>query len=364
MTSKFFDVYNNFIKYEGHVIYIAFHKSTMNPYFNANQVCQMLGYNNVKKALNTNVEKKNILPIRDIVVDYKILYKNIQGSTKFLSESGLYSLILKSRKDNAREITDWITNEVMPSIRKRGEYKLNHKFKKQIDRLNLELENLRKELILKANENDVLKHDMKSQTYPVGGVIYILRVVTKSLDLDADEIIDIKIGMSKNFKLRKNTIDSTTKHKTQVLKTIKVKKPKIIEQCVIEKLEIFQIKHKKEYFSCSYNQAIQTVAECVKFYENRDIDTSLESKKIERAKIDNFDPDKKVYVRVSHLEDNEQSNICSDNDSDDESDEDDGYDSDEDDDNEILKQVGGDTNFEMLYLKNKIKYVQLKFSLL
>jgi hypothetical protein len=206
---------------------------------------------------------------------------------------------------------------------------------------------------------------MKQENYPKGGVVYIIRVVTDSLELDSDEIIDIKIGMSKNFKLRKKTLDSTTKHKTQVLKIIKVKKPKMIERCIIDKLENFQTKHKKEYFRCSYNQAIQTVADCLKFYENRDIEIKLDTQKLERAKMDNFDPNKKVYVRVSCMTNDEQdSDIGVSNESDSESDDEDDDEYESDDDDDLLKQSGGGNNFEMLYLKNKIKYVQLKFSLL
>ena len=74
-----------------HLIYFMSYYS----FFGVNQVCQMLGYNNIKQALSINVEKKNILSLRDIVPNYKILYKNVQGSTKFLSEAELYSLILK-----------------------------------------------------------------------------------------------------------------------------------------------------------------------------------------------------------------------------------------------------------------------------
>jgi len=35
-----------------------------------------------------------------------------------VSESGLYSLILKSRKPNAKRFKKWVTSEVLPSIRK------------------------------------------------------------------------------------------------------------------------------------------------------------------------------------------------------------------------------------------------------
>lgn len=39
-----------------------------------------------------------------------------------VSESGLYSLVLRSRKPNARKFRKWVTSEVLPSIRKHGGY--------------------------------------------------------------------------------------------------------------------------------------------------------------------------------------------------------------------------------------------------
>lgn len=100
----------------------------------------MLDYENANDILKKLVNTKHIKCLKYIVTNYKILYKNVQGNTKFLDEVGLYILILKSGKKKAEVITDWITNDVMPSIRKTGEYKLNHKLKKEIDRLNEELE--------------------------------------------------------------------------------------------------------------------------------------------------------------------------------------------------------------------------------
>lgn len=40
----------------------------------------------------------------------------------FLTESGVYKLVFKSRKPNAEKFTDWIADEVLPSIRKHGMY--------------------------------------------------------------------------------------------------------------------------------------------------------------------------------------------------------------------------------------------------
>ena len=41
---------------------------------------------------------------------------------KFISESNLYKLIFQSKKKEAEKFTDWVTDEVLPTIRKHGSY--------------------------------------------------------------------------------------------------------------------------------------------------------------------------------------------------------------------------------------------------
>lgn len=45
-----------------------------------------------------------------------------QGNTNFINESGLYTLILRSDKPEAKPFRKWITSEVIPTIRKTGKY--------------------------------------------------------------------------------------------------------------------------------------------------------------------------------------------------------------------------------------------------
>lgn len=41
---------------------------------------------------------------------------------KFISESNFYKLVFQSRKPEAEKFVDWVISEVLPSIRKHGEY--------------------------------------------------------------------------------------------------------------------------------------------------------------------------------------------------------------------------------------------------
>jgi len=45
-------------------------------------------------------------------------------SFNLISESGLYALVFKSRKPEAKSFRKWVTSEVLPSLRKTGSYEL------------------------------------------------------------------------------------------------------------------------------------------------------------------------------------------------------------------------------------------------
>ena len=58
------------------------------------------------------------------------LVSNFQGSTLYLNESSLYSLIFGSKLESAKAFKRWVTKDVLPSIRKTGRYDycMNHKY--------------------------------------------------------------------------------------------------------------------------------------------------------------------------------------------------------------------------------------------
>ena len=106
-------IYKKIIKYNDYNVYVVYHDETNEPYFNAKQVCEMLEYKNYHDALQNNVIKENIYYLKDIVKNYKILYKNAQRQSKYLNKAGLDSIILKSRQKNALEISKWIIENIL-----------------------------------------------------------------------------------------------------------------------------------------------------------------------------------------------------------------------------------------------------------
>jgi hypothetical protein len=87
-----------------------------------------LGYNNTKKAVQTNVDDEDKEQYKDLVDTSRgPLYCPPGGTASnafFVNESGLYSFILRSNKPEAEVFKRWVSSEVLPSIRKTGSYAL------------------------------------------------------------------------------------------------------------------------------------------------------------------------------------------------------------------------------------------------
>lgn len=58
----------------------------------------------------------------------------------FINEANLYKVIFQSRKPSAEKFTDWVTTEVLPSIRKTGSYNLPGTYKEALQQLLIQVE--------------------------------------------------------------------------------------------------------------------------------------------------------------------------------------------------------------------------------
>lgn len=88
-------------------------------WFVAKDVCEILEHSNPSKAV------KDLVDEDDLTTGYPIVDSigRTQHAT-LVNEPGLYSLILGSRKPEAKQFKRWVTHEVLPSIRRTGKYTL------------------------------------------------------------------------------------------------------------------------------------------------------------------------------------------------------------------------------------------------
>ena len=85
------------------------------PWFVGKDVAEILAYKNPQEAIRTHVDD-------DDKGVSEILTPGGKQKTPIINESGVYSLILRSKLPSAKRFKKWITQEVLPSLRRNGAY--------------------------------------------------------------------------------------------------------------------------------------------------------------------------------------------------------------------------------------------------
>ena len=183
------------------------------PWFVAKDIATMLEYSNTEKAVRDHVDNDYILTYENYkksrpnemggLKNESSLFPIIQSQTKLINESGLYCLILRSKNEKAKLFQKWVTSEVLPSLRKSGEYK----FQEYIKLLKQEKQQAiqEKEEVIQEkhtitrrlssvtqNHNKMLKRRRRG-VYEIGNVVYIMSHVAFTTYYQDDYY---KIGIS------------------------------------------------------------------------------------------------------------------------------------------------------------------------
>jgi prophage antirepressor-like protein len=100
------------------------------PWFCGKDVCEAMEYRKYRDAL-AELENKDKNSLYELMMSGVVQLnwtttQDLNNETKacYISEKGLYDLALKSRKPAAAQFKDWITGEVLPSLRKTGKYEV------------------------------------------------------------------------------------------------------------------------------------------------------------------------------------------------------------------------------------------------
>lgn len=110
---------NELMIFEGHEVEVL--ELNGQVLFNAKHVADILEIKNV----NDNIRKMNakqVVKLTNSKIGKPDFRKLHNTGENFLTESGVYKLVFKSHKPNAEKFTDWVTDEVLPVLRKTGGY--------------------------------------------------------------------------------------------------------------------------------------------------------------------------------------------------------------------------------------------------
>ena len=123
------DILNKF-EIDGVVFQVKIVGTIEHPWFKADDVCKALGYKDVKNAVKQHIkyalDKKSL---NDIINGGRRappsgFRRDREGQQPYISEPGVYALIFGSKLQSAERFRVWVFEEVLPSIRKDGEYLL------------------------------------------------------------------------------------------------------------------------------------------------------------------------------------------------------------------------------------------------
>ena len=197
-----------------------------NPYFVAKDIAEILEYKNTMKAIRDHIDNEDKLTYNEIenldrtkhtpehVQGHTILTYNkiertihppehVQGHTILINESGLYSLILRSKLEKSKQFKRWVTSQVLPELRKHGQYRTSEENKLLQMQLYVEKEKIHRleeeknriELsynVIEKKYNSSLKKHRYHKFKETGPSLYIIDC---GLDY-ADGIERIKIGIA------------------------------------------------------------------------------------------------------------------------------------------------------------------------
>ena len=254
MKNIFETLDKNYILFEDKVINVII-DNTDKLWFNANMITKAIGYKDSKDAIKTHIAKNEKIQFK--FINHSNTNIKQQPQTLYISEAGLYKLILRSKLQKAQIFADWVTNDVLPSIRKYGYYKMKKSY-----------EDKKTELLERINylekQHTLMKNDLKKNKYPNGALVYIVDYS------DEDNKVDgiFKLGKTDNMNKRKQIYDTHMLHKRKVIHIEITDKPLQFENCLRSMLYDYRYKNRKDFYICKLSVIQKAFNNCIKSIKN------------------------------------------------------------------------------------------------
>jgi len=245
MNEIFDTLDQNFIRFENKTIRVIIDDNDK-IWFNANDTADALGYTDPRDTIKKAVDRDEKKYLSDISSKIKI---GTHPQTVFLSESGLYNLIFLSTLPKAKKFKKWVTDEVLPTIRKYGSYKMKKQYETDLEKILKDMDFLKK-------ENKLLQNDMKKDCFPDGGLVYVV-------DFSEDGKEMYRLGKTNDMKHRKSIYDTHTLHKRDVPHYAEIDTPPQLEACVKAMLYKYRYKDRRDVFECKLQKVKNAFKRCV-----------------------------------------------------------------------------------------------------
>jgi prophage antirepressor-like protein len=218
------------------------------PLFVVKDICKILGLSNTTEVLK-NIPDKWIYSEK-----LNTLNRGIQD-TNLVSEAGLYKIIMRSNKEIAQSFQEWVCGEVLPSIRKKGEYRMNEEYQlklKQLeeDKLKIEGDKMKVEeekAKLEEENKKLTKKYVKppKEVYDGKNVVYLMTTE------DGEKSREYVVGKAQDLANRKEDYNHNKIHNFKVIYYISCKSSRImdiLESVVLSKMGKYRNKAGRDVF--------------------------------------------------------------------------------------------------------------------
>jgi len=141
------------------------------PWFCGRDVCEIFEYEKYRDALMNNVDSENKKNLKDLCVQFDWTHNKFHYNEErmtYINEEGLYSLIFACKLPLAKLFKKWVMKEVLPSIRKTGQYKMQQELSEAMKKLELvekEKEKLQNDIERALEFNQATQTDRTSRVH-------------------------------------------------------------------------------------------------------------------------------------------------------------------------------------------------------
>ncbi|MDX5649132.1 Bro-N domain-containing protein [Clostridioides difficile] len=155
--------------------------------FNSKDVANCLDIKNINENIRL-MNEKQVVKLRNSDISSTDIRKLNNAGENFLTESGVYKLIFKSRKEEAEKFQDWISDEVLPAIRQTGAYITNNADPDKLREKASEIEKLQ----LAYNSTSMLKELLDDAGFDNKSKLLTAKTLYKKAGIDLPIEIDEK----------------------------------------------------------------------------------------------------------------------------------------------------------------------------
>lgn len=145
-------------------------------WFKGRDIAKYLGYKNTCRTIRNMVPSKWQCTWSELIAGrnsapFHSIFSNWQSNTVFISEPGLYSLVTHSNKPEAIRFSEWIYEEILPSLRATGQYSVIKKEKEalqnQLILANTSLIEFGRQMIIAREDAEKARRDAFALLHPL-----------------------------------------------------------------------------------------------------------------------------------------------------------------------------------------------------